>query len=80
MKRTAQQRYMAVIDLYRRLTGDRPWTVDEVTQFAEQNALVPVPTLRSPLAVQQAWDAHFLNVVADVELRAKSGEQRAESI
>lgn len=60
MKRTKQQRLLAIVDHYQaKLVGGRPVTMDEVAEWALKQELWPTPGVRDPPAVGDAWDARF---------------------
>ncbi len=58
-KRTKQQRLIDVVELYKKTKGYVAVSMDDVAEWAVDNELYPVPTIRDPQALGDAWEARF---------------------
>jgi hypothetical protein len=59
-KRTSKNdRLLAIFHFVYDLRGGKPITTEAVSQWAEDNGLLPVPGIRDPLPECDAWDEKF---------------------
>jgi len=63
-KRTKQQRLIDLIECYKKIKGFVAVSTDEVAEWAMENGLYPVPTMRDDAQFRDAWESKFATIKA----------------